>query len=144
MDRNILFRGKDVKTGKWYFGFYYKTLGKHYILGWTEPDSDSQQLREVIPETVGQFTGLSDKNGVKIFEGDILRANSDVTSPDENEIYKVDWNNKTAQFAFYYLYKGKNVIVDGFEFFDGFWDIENGFEIIGNIHDNPELLEDVK
>ena len=86
---------------------------------------------QVLPETVGQYTGLTDKNGKKIFEGDILAA------PDyPNLKYKVSFANANfcvkcpAQPYLFYL---------GSRCFDMFGNPE--YEIVGNIHDNPELLE---
>ena len=72
MTRNYLFRGKQINTGKWVFGFYYKTLGKHIILGSVDPDGVMQRKYEVNPETVGQFMEVTDKEDKKIFEDDVL------------------------------------------------------------------------
>ena len=99
--REILFRGKRVDNEEWVEGIYYpvKYSGfsipggiDYYIITCFSGGGKSQI--QVIPETVGQFTGLTDKNGVKIFEGDIVREKY------FNDFYigKVVFNKKTAGF----------------------------------------------
>lgn len=127
--REILFRGK-AKDGKWYFGdlVQFKS-GYVYIQSKEEGESNY-----VIPETVGQFTGLTDKNGKKIFEHDIVyikfqEPTSKVTG--EKPIYTIIFEK-----GCFSLFRKTNRIV----VFDlRVWYKE--CEVIGNIHDNPELLE---
>ena len=122
--REILFRGKRVDNGEWIEG-YYTNIGKewHYILtgkliiGLTGMGFERE---EVIPETVGQYTGLTDKNGKKIFEGDIVKY--------ENKIYEIKYLEKYARFA----PSNEHSIFMVCAF--------NHLEVVGNIHDNPGLM----
>lgn len=131
--REILFRAKETFNGKWVEGYYefgYDAETEepaHYmwVLNHTEKYGD---MFMVIPETVAQYTGLTDKNGKKIFDGDILVFCKGATHP-----IKVYWDGLGWKF----LRNGKN-IEDAFEC--NTIDHIRFCEIIGNIHDNPELL----
>ena len=132
--REILFRGKRKDNGEWVEGYYArkgvdKDTFKHFICVMTfnvNGNTYSSMFYltdiEVIPETVGQYTGLTDKNGTKIFEGDILSAHLDDGYPENETMLEVVWHNNG--------WYGKNG-----KFFD---DFDNGFEkyfeVIGNIH----------
>ena len=134
--RAILFSGKSKKNGEWVTGKGVDVNWKDaYIIipqidgtvGWSGVDE-----LEVDPLTVCQYTGLTDKNGKKIFEGDIV--NREIILKDNKicfEINVVKWNNQEARFD---LYCGEDFTVRF-----NYW-IACHCEIIGNIHDNPELL----
>lgn len=118
--REILFRGKRVDNGTWAYGDLLHCDDEREI----NSESHGENGGYIIPETVGQYTGLTDKNGTRIFEGDIV----DIIPEDESSVIK--WDDDSARF----------VIINSCERdFDNYWGHE--LEIIGNIHDNPELLE---
>lgn len=128
--REILFRGKDKENGKWITGFLVSS--KHigdWVTAWT-----------VDPKTVGPFTGLTDKNGKKVFEGDILKFTD--TNAEYEWIGKVEFGNPNAEYnwGFQLVYiSGTKPNTDILLWFD--MEETGAFcEVIGNIHDNPELL----
>ena len=141
--REILFRGKSVNDGEWVFGsLVITTLEpvddapiKHYhiedmTIGCFPNEFQSGLSETVDPNTVGQFTGLTDKNGKKIFEGDICQNTRTC------EIVSVKWHGTMAGFV-WSKRKEKSHLFDFGELFRAY----DKYEVIGNIHDNPELLE---
>ena len=130
MNERYLFRGKQKDNGKWVEGDLMQwNDGTMRIC--VEDGDDSKIARTVIPETVGQCTGLKDKNGKLIFEGDIIVT--DIFNTPEIK-YTIAYNKEIAAFIGEYR---KGCI----KYFTTFDDDSNCFEVIGNIHDNPELLE---
>ena len=142
--REILFRGKRKGTGEWVYGFYapYRTIVKtvqHRIYTGEADKVDGQldfypdfypDFYNVIPETVGQYTGLKDKNNVETFEGDIVACNQSGSYG----ISVIIYDNS----AFYVMPLNGNILERTlWDYWYNDWDIE----VIGNIHDNPELLE---
>lgn len=145
MEREILFRGKRKDNGEWIEGGYAEHDGKVFIVTWVRymPDTRdwdtaeyyennphyNSSLIEVVPETVSQYTGLTDKNGRKIFEGDIVEVTEG----------SLDCDNGKGNVLFY----------EGLWYVDGepqnsLYDLRNigdhEIEVIGNIFDNEELL----
>ena len=127
--REILFRGKQKSNGNWVHGdLSYHRDGRMFIRCWDRLEFDpTYNAYEVNPETVGQFTGLTDKNGKTIFEGDLVKAER-ICNGDAWVGTVVWWN---GCFAIQGV-KDKNIPAI---------DLFRGYEVIGNIHDNPELLE---
>ena len=122
--REILFRGKRKDTGAWVFG---DLVHSQYKIGDTcvGQYGNTVGIHQVNPETVGQFTGLTDKNGKKIFEGDVCKVG--------NLIYKVVLEYSAWWFK---ILSNKVYCCPAFNSHCG-----DLCEVIGNIHDNPELLE---
>lgn len=119
--REILFRGKEKYTGKWHYG--------NIINIWSYPRHVGN-IYEIDQHTVGQYTGLKDKNGERVFDGDILKFD---WINEEHYLGKVVWNSECACFD----------IEPRIENIDAFFRFVacNELEVIGNIHDNPELLK---
>lgn len=119
MNRIIKFRGKAIYgelAGKWVYGSYvfdYDKRSMILVTGYSHTGSAFSGCYLVEPDTAGQFTGLFDKNGKEIYEGDVLKS-KDLQSIVEWDSYKCGWN----------------IVEYGIHL----------FEIIGNIYDNPELI----
>lgn len=131
--REILFRGKRIDNGEWVEGYYAK--GKYYIskkelhiIFHTDlelfPHSEFSSYEEIVPGTIGQYTGLTDKNGRRIFEGDIVHTKGGCVSG----FGAVEFRNGSFGIAdkkrkrFYFL------------------DDHSVYRVDGNIHDNPDIL----
>lgn len=147
--REILFRGKRIDNGKWAYGYYfydsfyskaYITAGRYCMTPRErKPNQRLINAFEVDQKTIGQYTGLTDKNGIKIFEGDIIRVKS------------FDWDYEYTTKVYCYshtlcvdIYRAYNQTYDytSIGFANYIWDEENCVvEVIGNIYDNPELLK---
>lgn len=128
--RKILFRGKRQDNGAWETGsLVIVRMGCHdaqYYIA----DKMTGYHTPVDPSTVGQYTGLKDKNGKRIFEGDICRNTK------TGEIVSVQWHGTMAGFV-WSKQKDKSYLFDFGELFM----VYDKHEVIGNIHDNPELLK---
>lgn len=152
----ILFRGKRKDNDQWVHGFYFKRV-RNYAGFKTEEQAyikyetwdEGFVTYEVTLKTVGQFTGLTDKNGQKIFEGDILRGFCYPFRDGEgkhNYYAEIVWFSNSPAFG---LITHKNPtsnvvgIADGnCEYLED-WD-NTQWEVIGNVYDNPNLLKGVE
>jgi hypothetical protein len=140
--REILFRGK-ANYGEWFVGFYvHIPCGRgnidEHLIQTVKEDGRIGRLIQVISETVGQFTGLCDKNGKKIFEGDIvsIRFEGDAEPPSNPPVW---YETAEVFFSNEFLVWGCR-FTDGLEMHLAEYNDCDAF-VIGNIHDNPELLE---
>lgn len=138
--REILFRGLRVDNDEWVEGFYiYDTLYQFDAI-----NNGKGEFYRVRPETVGQFTGLTDKNGVKIFEGDIIVQQRypyfDNGVP--NYVSEVAWIYSAWEYVLHCINPLKSGISDGINerLDEGEEDENTTWEIIGNIHENKDLL----
>ena len=160
--REILFRGKRVDNGEWVEGYYVKITSTTEVFHQSYkaivhcifPSEENSVKVEVIPETVRRFTGLTDKNGKRIFEGDIFKFPDEVwessytpcgTEWDSRGIENygvVGFDEYTARFDFIqYKYNENSVEADLHENNNiEFADFVKELEIFGNIHDNKEIL----
>ena len=122
--REILFRGKRTDCEAWVEGDLIQAFRGNQLSSCSiMPNTPTAYCWKVDPETVGQYTGLTDKNGVRIFEGDIIRF--------EDDIGYVIYTEDYARF----LVDSPNRYIS--------MDYSSEFEVIGNIHDNPELLQKI-
>ena len=149
MAREIKFRGKRYGDGDWVYGNLYQgtTDGEQYSIilndaGYHVAPQDDRNLaiafaenkvNVVFTQTVCQFTGLLDKNGKEIYEGDIIRSYDSENNP---IIHSISWDNKKACYVatmLQYPLLGGSI--------DKGWIDEFEKEVIGNVFDNPELLK---
>lgn len=133
--RTIRFRGQRVDNGEWVYGYYTESADNENYYYWVH--EHNQDIHDVKKETVEQFTGLYDKNGAEIYEGDILKLTYEINLEiSYHEVkYGIDENypafdlNPSLDYADFnnlqYLTLCKDIY---------------SFEVIGNIHDNKELL----
>ena len=121
--REIKFRGVDIADGEWIYGSLVKVGKDYHILGGGE--TEAHDYNSVDEESIGQFTGLKDKNGKEIYEGDILEF-------DDKDTMYVRWDEQSVEF---YLSGPNNEAA-----VLNVWHVDDT-EVIGNIFENKELLD---
>ena len=131
--REILFKAKRIDNGEWVEGCYFVSGGEHfihaeYIESFCMPVVVNAKI---IPETLCQFTGLYDKNGKRIWENDVVWLVCD----GEEHIYQIIWDDSELDFK---AAKGEENYGTNYEYLLCCDEIE----VIGNIFDNPELLQE--
>lgn len=134
--REILFRGKRIsghrdntKDGTMMYGSLFVDKKGQPKIKWYDEHFGTAMTSNVDPDTVGQFTGLLDKNGKKIFEGDILKYQRDMNKYDSMIVV---WNDSTASLVMAYS--------NAMYYYETLMNTHMYCEVVGNIHDNPELL----
>ena len=139
--RGILFRGKSVETNEWVYGSYIleKYGNTPYICYFEYGTFVNIKQVEVIPETVGQFTGLTDMNGKKIFEGDIVSTKYKL-GRGHYYVFEVYYNENLCHFALT-INRGSYTKNKQYDWLQLTSLKANKVEVIGNIHDNIELLK---
>lgn len=133
--REILFKAKRIEDGEWIEGYYQKRhdfLGNEEHLIFYADGHIVWDHTEIISDTICQYTGLTDKNGKRIWENDILMAHLDESYPEDVTYETVEWN--VAGWV------GRETGSTNRQYLDKF-DLEH-FEVVGNIFDNKELLQE--
>lgn len=142
--RTIKFKGKCIDSSKWIEGYYYQECDNTYIIKDRQKDSMLNRNEAVLidPDTVCQFTGLLDKNGKEIYEGDVLRSDeypySCIGEKERDSYYAVVYYCEEGACFGIVMVKNPNSSVAGIS--DGILDdVERekmqDFEVIGNVHD---------
>ena len=130
--REIKFRGKRLDNGEWIEGDLLRMLDHWFIF--PNPAPEGIDKYAVDPATIGQYTGLKDKNGKEIYEGDVIRS---PLSEDKTRPHRIFYHTGNAAFM--------GALVDRKELcylrLDQDWIYKFGKEVIGNIHDNSEFLK---
>lgn len=141
--REILFKAKRIDNGKWIEGYYqkrYDLLDNEEHLIFHADSHTVWEYAEIVPETICQFTGLFDKNGNKIWENDIIKYHfGEIYAPIKYGCYQNCFDSQKTEHVGFYVYwpDGKCLRKDL-----GYWINMVGTMSVGNIFDNPKLLQE--
>ena len=134
--REILFRGKRIDNGDWVHGIYYTmySLDEEKLVYAIDMCGPHGYTVIVEPESIGQYIGVNDKEGNKIFEGDILMDTGfKKDNTDENLHYEIKWDEENLKFEAYCTTSCMKM---------GFMDVDaQACVVVGNIYENPELIK---
>lgn len=122
--REILFRAKPLDEKRWVYGYLLRDKIAGYMIQEIEEINSFVYVQE---DTIQQYTGLQDKNGTKIFEGDVVKYNS-IVCPEDATTGRIE------------MYHGPLSLLDGIGIISVGQCVPKMLKVIGNIHDNPELL----
>lgn len=146
--RTIKFRGKRLDNGEWLYGDYHKRVGGVECIIEMQPNKNGKVeyvVNQVDPDTVGQFTGFHDTDGTEVYEGDIVATIPDDEFSEKTGVPLEFVNEGGDRAAMYAVIYGKFANDFGFGFYG---DKRNTpylnpqtHRVIGNIHDNPELMK---
>ncbi len=137
MAREIKFRGYNRKNKEWLYGFYLQNRGAHFVCPDEFAVNKSWDDYEIDPATLGQFTGLHDKNDREIYEGDVVKFENRNTLPNVGVV--TYWEDD----CMFVCDSGVGVFELEKRYVTGEHLSEyryNSYVVIGNIHDNPELV----
>lgn len=134
--REILFKAKHITIDKWYEGYYVKMERLHYICVIEEGFENGYRLVEIDPSTLCQYTGLTDKNGTKIWENDLVHIDAyNYIEPEDSCFGVVQYSIAYSSFC---LDDGENSWIPMYECTGSYTTI---YHVVGNVFDNPELME---
>ncbi len=138
MNREILFKAKKVDGGEWIEGYIVKKHGTYFLYDINESDTCRQNNYLIDEDTICQYTGLTDKNGNRIWEGDIIKYHfGEVYAPVKFGEYQSCFDSTSTCDVGFYVDWDKN---HDFRKDLGYWIKMVDAEVVGNIFDNPELL----
>lgn len=138
--RQIKFRGKSLRDGEWFYGnlFDRDTKGNTHIT------TLERGCLVIDPETVGQFTGLTDEFNREVYEGDIIMLDGSPEMSARVVVFYEESFNIATRKEYDYLQQGAHPYLNDYAHMDclNTWSNSGLVRVVGNIYDNPELLED--